>query len=143
MATTARPRPTGPPGYSETLPRAEESAQTARSLARAAVATWGIDRLTTVAELVMSELVTNAVVHAWGPSLRVMVDRLADDTVYLAVVDRAPRRTPELRTAGPNDVTGRGLLLVDDIAARWGHDLLGPHMRPWGKRVWAELRAAP
>ncbi|MGI5436673.1 ATP-binding protein [Streptomyces shenzhenensis] len=143
MATAARSRPTGPPGYSKTLPRAEETVQTARSLARAAVATWGMDHLATAAELVMSELVTNAVLHAWGPSLRVFVERPADDRVCLTVVDRAPQRTPKLRTPGPDDATGRGLLLVDDAADRWGYDMLGPRLRPWGKRVWAELEAAP
>ncbi|WP_259471562.1 ATP-binding protein [Streptomyces shenzhenensis] len=143
MATATRSRPTGPPGYSKALPRAEETVQTARSLARAAVATWGMDHLATAAELVMSELVTNAVLHAWGPSLRVFVERPADDRVCLTVVDRAPQRTPKLRTPGPDDATGRGLLLVDDAADRWGYDMLGPRLRPWGKRVWAELKAAP
>lgn len=142
MTTAARSRPTGPPGYTETLPRAEETVQTARSLARAAVATWGMDGLARAAELVMSELVTNAVLHAWGPSVRVIVERPASDRVRLAVVDRAPQRTPELRTPGPDDATGRGLLLVDEAADKWGYDVLGPHLRPWGKRVWAELKVA-
>lgn len=91
----------------------------------------------------MSELVTNAVLHASGPSLRIIVERPADDRVRLAVVDREPNRTPQLRAPGPDDATGRGLLLVDNAADRWGYEVLGPHVRPWGKRVWAEWATAP
>ncbi|HSA53418.1 MAG TPA: ATP-binding protein [Yinghuangia sp.] len=139
MATTQQPRPTEHPGYAETLPRRAATVQTARSLVRAAVTAWGMGHLAAAAELVMSELVTNAVLHASGPLLRVIVERPADDRVLIAVVDRAPDRMPQLRTPDLDDATGRGLLLVNDAAYQWGCDVLGPPLRPWGKRVWAEF----
>ncbi|MEU6655967.1 ATP-binding protein [Streptomyces sp. NPDC046900] len=95
------------------------------------------------AALVMSELVANAVRHARGPKIRMTVNRPADDRVYVAVVDREPRRLPELRTPAADALQGRGLLLVDAVAARWGYDFMGTGVHPWGKRVWAELRVTP
>ncbi|MEU9396924.1 ATP-binding protein [Streptomyces sp. NPDC048324] len=132
------------PGYSETHPRTEGTAPIARSLARTACARWGLsDEVTEAAALVMAELFSNATRHACGPSVRLIVDRPADDRVYLAVVDRAPYRTPELGEPDEGDVSGRGLVLVDALCDRWGYDRLGPHRSPWGKRCWAELRAIP
>ncbi|MEW1830365.1 ATP-binding protein [Streptomyces sp. NPDC088196] len=82
----------------------------------------------------------DAVRHAWGPSVRVVVDRPADDRVYVAVIDRSPHQLPEPRTPEPDEQSGRGLLLIETLSDRWGYDILGPASRPWGKRCWAELR---
>jgi anti-sigma regulatory factor (Ser/Thr protein kinase) len=87
----------------------------------------------------MSELVTNAVCHARGHSLRVIVDRPVDDRLYLAVVDRASSRVPMLRAPDRDDTEGRGLVLIDVLSDCWGYDLLGPARRPNCKRCWAEL----
>ena len=57
----------------------------------------------------------------------------------VGVVDREPARRPILSQAA-DDESGRGLLLVDAVADRWGYDLHGSGRRPWGKEVWAELR---
>ncbi|NMI63180.1 ATP-binding protein [Streptomyces sp. RLA2-12] len=141
--TAAQPRSTGHPGYTLTLPRIPETAPEARSLARMALATWGLDADAETAELIMAELVANAVRHAHGPSLLIVVDRPANDRVYLAVCDRAPRRLPQLRTPDPDAVSGRGLVLVDELAARWGYDFMGPSTQPRSKRVWAELAVTP
>jgi hypothetical protein len=52
---------------------------------------------------------------------------------------RAPRRPPQLRTPRPDDVSGRGLLLLDEFVDRWAHDTVGgPAARPRTKGVWAE-----
>ncbi|MDX2841020.1 ATP-binding protein [Streptomyces ipomoeae] len=142
--TSARPRAKGHPGYSQTYPRTKETAPIARSLARTACTAWGLsDEVTEAAALVMAELLSNAVLHASGPAVRLIVDRPADDRVHLAVVDRAPHRTPELGEPGSGDTSGRGLVLVEALSVRWGYDRLGPHLSPWGKRCWAELRATP
>lgn len=138
--TAARPRRTGHPGYNLTKPREPQTAEDARRLARVALAAWGLDTEAATAELVLSELVANAIRHAWGPSVRIAVDRPVTDRVRLAVVDRAPRRLPVLRAPGPDDTSGRGLLLIDECADRWGYDLLGSGITPWGKRVWADLK---
>ncbi|WP_030421179.1 MULTISPECIES: ATP-binding protein [unclassified Streptomyces] len=129
-----RTRPTGYPGYSETLPRRPESAAAARRPVRVALAVWGLDTLAEDGSLIVSELVANAVEHARRESLRVTVERPGAGRVRLGVVDfsrvRPLRGEPE-----PGNERGRGLVLVDLLAEEWGTELF-----PWGKRVWAELR---
>ncbi|MFI2241185.1 ATP-binding protein [Streptomyces chrestomyceticus] len=138
--TAAQPRRTGHPGYTLIKPRDPEAAADARRLVRVALAVWGLDAETDAAALLLTELVTNALRHATrGRSIRIIVSRPSDTQVRLAVVDRDPRRVPAMRAAGPADADGRGLLLVGQLADRWGYDLMGPALRPWGKQVWAEL----
>ncbi|MDC0773903.1 ATP-binding protein, partial [Streptomyces sp. HD] len=81
----ARPRTTGHPGYRLTADRVPETAKAARRLARVALAVWGLDDHTDTAELVMSELASNAVRHAHGPKIALIVNRPAAHRVYLAV----------------------------------------------------------
>lgn len=140
--TAPQPRMKGHPGYRLTADRIQETAKEARLLARVAMAAWGLEDDAETAALVMSELVANAVRHARGPRIVLSVNRPAVDLVYLAVTDRSPDRQPQLRTPDEEAVHGRGLLLVDDLATRWGFDLL--RSRRSGelsaKRVWAELK---
>ncbi|WP_282700879.1 ATP-binding protein [Streptomyces sp. CC219B] len=139
--TAGRARATGYQGYSETLPRTEETVSVARGLVLKACAAWEIGNETAeAAALVLSDLVTNAVNHARGDSLRVIAECPPGDRLYLAVVDMDPSRVPMLRTPGDDDTDGRGLVLVDVLAHRWGCDLLGPARRPNRKRCWAELK---
>jgi anti-sigma regulatory factor (Ser/Thr protein kinase) len=90
------------------------------------------------AQLVVSELVTNAVLHApESPTISVGL-RLTEDLVRVLVtdggLDEAQRRAqPDPWTAE----TGRGVWLVDAFADRWGTDSHGRD----GKTVWCELRA--
>ncbi|MFD4787377.1 ATP-binding protein [Streptomyces sp. NPDC058459] len=128
-----RPRRTGHPGYTETLPRQPESAALARRLARTALTTWDLSHLTDDAALVISELVANAVQHAQRDSIRVTVERAASDTVRVSVTDFSGT-LPEPRTPTANDENGRGLTLIAALATNWGTD-----ERRWGKVVWAEL----
>ncbi|MBV7651625.1 ATP-binding protein [Streptomyces albidoflavus] len=130
---TMRVRPTGPPGYSETLPREPESAAPARRLVRMSCCVWGLEALAAAGAVIITELVANSVRHARRESIRVTVERPAEHRVRLGVVDFS-KEPPVYRAAGPGDETGRGLVLVDALAAEWGTELL-----PWGKRVWAEL----
>ncbi|GAA3312360.1 ATP-binding protein [Streptomyces cinereospinus] len=138
--TTTTPRAAGYPGYSETMTRTPETTLKARRLARVAMCAWNMGEAGEGAALLMTELFTNAVRHARGESVRVIIDRPEEDRVYVAVVDRDPRRLPEPREAGPDDLGGRGLALVEEMADRWGYDLMGSGRRPWGKRVWAEMK---
>ncbi|QHF96210.1 MULTISPECIES: ATP-binding protein [Streptomyces] len=133
MTVTATFRPTGHPGYSETLPRKPESAAVARRLVRAACAAWGLERMGEDGAVIVSELVTNAVQHARGESVRVMVQHAGRGTVRVAVADLS-RARPVEREAGHGDEDGRGLLMVMGLAADWGTD-----ERRWGKIVWADL----
>jgi serine phosphatase RsbU (regulator of sigma subunit) len=89
--------------------------------------------LTDDAELVASELATNAILHGDG-IVRVAVDEV-DKGVRLEVEDRT-RVSPLLALATPDAMTGRGLRLVSSIARRWGVE-----PADGGKVVWAELEA--
>lgn len=134
------PRVSGYPGYSQTMNRTPETIAKARGLARIALRVWQMDDAGDSAVLLLTELFANAVRHARGTSVRVIIDRPEQDRIHLAVVDLAPHRLPEMREAGPYDDNGRGLILVEDLSDRWGYELMGREQRPWGKRVWAEMK---
>ncbi|MEU3889883.1 SpoIIE family protein phosphatase [Streptomyces sp. NPDC029041] len=104
----------------------------ARSSAVRQLSSWGLGDLDFVAELVVSELVTNAIRHG-RPPIRL---RLIRDQSLLCEVSDAGGATPHLRRARASDEGGRGLLLVAQLAERWGTR----HARQ-GKTVWAELGA--
>ncbi|MFE2351913.1 SpoIIE family protein phosphatase [Kitasatospora cineracea] len=102
----------------------------ARRFTRATLETWGLSGLTDYAELVVSELVTNALLHADAPRrLRIFRDR----TLTLEVSD-AGGQPPRLRSSAEEDEGGRGIHLISELAHRWGS-------RPTrhGKVVWAEI----
>ena len=82
--------------------------------------------------LLVSELVTNAVVHAGSPA----VVRLDSDVrrIKVAVADRDAERAPSVVEPDAQSASGRGVLLVDRLAARWGVE-----PRSEGKVVWFEL----
>jgi anti-sigma regulatory factor (Ser/Thr protein kinase) len=82
--------------------------------------------------LLVSELVTNAVVHAGSPA----VVRLDADVerIKVAVADRDPEKAPKMAEPEPLSPSGRGVLLVDRLASRWGVE---PQRS--GKVVWFEL----
>ncbi|MBV8965339.1 MAG: MEDS domain-containing protein [Mycobacteriaceae bacterium] len=94
---------------------------------------WGLSQMTDDAALIVTELAANAVVHAKS-AFRVVISRTPSG-VRLAVDDAAHAR-PQLRHAGPHDITGRGVALVATIAHQWGSDVF-----PGGKTVWADVRA--
>ena len=81
--------------------------------------------------LVVSELVTNAVLHA-GSAAQVEV-RIGNEIVRIEVHDSATE-LPTLRQPDPYHVTGRGLMLVDALSDRWG-----AVPTPVGKIVWFEI----
>ncbi|MBV9366256.1 MAG: MEDS domain-containing protein [Solirubrobacterales bacterium] len=82
-------------------------------------------------QLVVSELATNAVIHA-GSAFSVSV-RCADDAIRIAVQDWSST-WPQLRGGSPAARSGRGLHLVGAVAREWGVE-----PAPDGKTVWAEL----
>lgn len=142
MTMTTRPRATGHPGYSEKHPCERQTAELARKLVHTACAAWELEPLAEPAALIVTELVANAARHTRSRHVHIVIDRPSQNFVRVAVVDRSAE-APELRSADPDAENGRGLLLVDAYADRWGYDLLGcsAARAPWGKRVWAELRA--
>ena len=94
---------------------------------------WGLHGEVADAELLVSELVTNAVLHARSGA-SVSVDR-SGSIFRIAVCDDSAA-VPRVRDYGPDAVTGRGMLLVDRIADRWGVE---EHTD--GKCVWFEVEA--
>ncbi|MEU9110284.1 SpoIIE family protein phosphatase [Streptomyces sp. NPDC048483] len=114
-------------------PKAQTAGQ-ARRLARRALARWGLDELTDQVELLVSEVVTNAVRYAERP---ITLRLLRTDVLRCEVGDDVPQ-LPRLRQARPSDEGGRGLYLVNRMARRWGATRLS-----MGKVVWFELSMPP
>ena len=88
------------------------------------------------AELVASELVSNAVIHGGGPELKLTVHR-GKTAVRIEVTNSGSDRVPRASRPDDNREGGRGLLLVEQYSTRWGHD--GVHDRYM--TIWAELDA--
>jgi len=113
------------------LPSDPGSAAAARRFVSAVLESWG-DDVAATAELLVSELVTNAVLHTVGQiELRV---QQADGRVRISVADESGERPAELGDGALEATSGRGLMLVDALAAAWGVE---PH--GVGKRVWFDL----
>ena len=90
------------------------------------------------AELITSELVTNSVKYGRARLVRVTVG-VADGTVTITVSDTSPYvPLPAVALPDAEDENGRGLVLVDALAARWGHRRAGSGPDA-GTAVWAEL----
>ncbi|MFF1379592.1 SpoIIE family protein phosphatase [Streptomyces sp. NPDC058308] len=102
----------------------------ARRLARSALVRWGLEELTDSVELLVSEVVTNAVRYASRP---ITLRLLRTDVLRCEVGDDVPQ-LPRLRNARATDEGGRGLYLVNKMARRWGATRLST-----GKVVWFEL----
>ncbi|WP_333768379.1 ATP-binding protein [Streptomyces sp. IBSBF 2435] len=135
--TTTIAASTGHPAYSQVLPCAAQSAGEARRLVLAACGAWGLDELAESGTLLVSELVGNAVRHTRCQLVRVEVARVGRDRVRISVTDRSAA-LPVRRDPGDGATCGRGLLILDALADRWGTDPLA-----YGKRVWAELVRQP
>ncbi|MGW2257845.1 ATP-binding protein [Streptomyces sp. NPDC001780] len=129
----ALPSPLGHPAYSQTMPCAPESARRARLLVTAACAAWGLPGLADAAALVVSELIANSVQHSGGRLVRVLVSLPEPERVRVAVMDTS-RTPPAPRAADADAEGGRGLVVIEALADRWGTELLRR-----GKRVYAEL----
>jgi anti-sigma regulatory factor (Ser/Thr protein kinase) len=86
-----------------------------------------------VAQLLTTELVTNALKHGRG-DITLAVSRVAGD-LRIDVTDDGPG-TPEIGGGGPDELGGRGLMVVEALAAVWG---VAPGSGPHGKTVWFSL----
>lgn len=142
LSTPVRAASVGHPAYSQSLPCEPAAAATGRKLVRDVLGIWGLDVLSDHAALIVGELIANAARHTSCRQIRLIVGRPGVTHVRIGVVDREPSRVPALSPAGAHDESGRGLLLIDAVADRWGHDVRGSGRRPWGKEVWAEIRIA-
>ncbi|WP_149829314.1 ATP-binding protein [Streptomyces tailanensis] len=139
LSTPVQAASIGPPAYSQNLPCEASTAEIGRKLVRDVLAIWNLDHLADSAALIVTELIANATRHTPCREIRLIVGRPSATRVRVGVVDREPSRRPTLSQADDNDESGRGLLLIDAVADRWGYDLHGSGMRPLAKEVWAEL----
>ncbi|MFC4051264.1 SpoIIE family protein phosphatase [Actinomadura syzygii] len=112
-----------------TLPADPAAVRRARGLVRSRLEEWGLEELDYTTELLASELITNALRYAPGPiELRLLLER----TLVCEVLDRSAA-LPRLRRAEDDDENGRGLLVVSQLAHRWG-----TRRTAAGKVVWCE-----
>ncbi|MFI6012365.1 SpoIIE family protein phosphatase [Streptomyces sp. NPDC051243] len=103
----------------------------ARAVVREQLHDWGLPRLAHTAELLVSELVTNAVRHSHGRPVEL---RLVRGDTLLCEVDDDDHDLPTLLNAGSLDESGRGLRVVSTLAREWGTSRTSA-----GKTVWFEL----
>ncbi len=115
------------------LPSHPSSAGEARRMVRRVLSEAGRDDLLEPAQLLVSEVVTNALVHSGTP---IDVSMAADDHGVLVEVGDGSRHVPRPRHYAPTASTGRGLALLDQTADAWG---VVPGVR--GKTVWFQLSA--
>ena len=105
----------------------------ARRWARSILTAWDADDLEWELSQLLTEVVTNAVLHA-GTTLRVVLEQdAASGRLRCEVSDGSPVR-PRLRRHSAEATTGRGLQLLETVATRWGVQPLSG-----GKTVWFEL----
>ncbi|MFE9559613.1 SpoIIE family protein phosphatase [Streptomyces sp. NPDC006487] len=106
----------------------------ARRSATDQLTAWGLDEAAFVTELVVSELVTNAIRYGEAP---VQLRLIHEGTTLICEVSDASGTAPHMRRARIFDEGGRGLLLVAQLTQRWGtrHTL-------FGKTIWAEQSLA-
>ncbi len=113
------------------LPAATTAPRDARRFTADTLHAWGVDGTVEEAELIVSELVTNAFRHAESVSRLAL--SLNSDCLRIEVVDYGPGGAVRRRTR-PDDIGGRGLLLVEIMADRWGAQHDG-----YEHVVWCEL----
>ncbi len=116
------------------LPAEPAAVGQARDLAGAQLAAWGLRDAVFTTELVVSELVTNAIRHGEAP----IQLRLIREKALICEVSDGSSTAPHLRRARTMDEGGRGLFIVAQLTERWG-----TRHGPQGKTIWSELSLAP
>jgi len=114
------------------LPPEPASAGAARRFVAAALEHYDVD--IDVIALLVSELVSNVVLHAHTPFEVTL--RVRDEHIRVSVADESPL-IPAMKQYAADSVTGRGLTMIDSAAARWGIDETAG-----GKAVWFEMPCA-
>ncbi|MER6996972.1 ATP-binding protein [Streptomyces sp. NPDC000410] len=126
--------------FTQRLSATRRGARLARHLAAHQLDVWGFPYggdFSDAAALLVSELATNAITHARVPGRDFQLRlALTATTLRIEVSDARADRTPTSgpTTPAPDSETGRGLILVEALATRWG-----TADRLVGKTVWAEL----
>ena len=153
VTTSSCPPPAQPSATCQLGPR-PGSVKTGRDFTRATLLDWDQPALTDLAELVVSELVTNALRHGVPSARRLTSEHgltsehrlTSEHCIRLRLLAQAPfvmcmvtdpgHDIPVLREPDPTCESGRGLNVVESCSVRWGWHLLDEG----GKVVWALLR---
>ncbi|GGP36297.1 ATP-binding protein [Streptomyces abikoensis] len=134
LGAARRTRPGPPPSSAVSLPASPRSVAAARRFSRGLLAEWGLDELADDAVLLLSELVTNAIVHVPGGAGEVRLALSRTPAQLVVQVTDGGGRLPLCAEAGPDSENGRGMWLVEQLAAEWGH-----HTSGGGKTIWFTL----
>lgn len=119
-----------------TLPPVPQSPAAARRFVVTLLTLWGPADLVELTELVVSELVSNAVRHAGSDGDLELELTAGEGRVFVSVADGSPTH-PQVLPLDLQRIGGRGMRLVDQVASAWGvEDFI------FGKRVWVELATA-
>ncbi|MEV7779868.1 ATP-binding protein [Kitasatospora sp. NPDC088351] len=119
------------------LPYRAESVSAARRPVRVQLAVWALDHLVEDAQVIVSELATNAAKTGCQLRMRVEIERLDEKAVQIRVTDGC-RVLPVMVEADSGALGGRGIALVHHLTdGHWGADQL-----PDGKTVHAKLGVA-
>jgi anti-sigma regulatory factor (Ser/Thr protein kinase) len=105
-----------------------------RALVTDQLAQWALDDLAFSTELIVTELVTNAIRYAGGP---IQVQLVRDRASLICEVSDPSSSQPRLRRAKSTDEGGRGMFLVAQLTSRWGS-----RYGPEGKTIWTEQQFA-
>jgi amino acid transporter/anti-sigma regulatory factor (Ser/Thr protein kinase) len=116
------------------LPPDPAAVATIRTAVSKQLRDWGLDELTFTSELIVSELVTNAIRYVGGP---IQVRLIRDRTLICEVSDTG-HTTPNLRHAASDDEGGRGLFIIAQMTHHWG-----TRYTPTGKTIWTEQDLPP
>ncbi|MBH5334749.1 ATP-binding protein [Streptomyces pactum] len=128
------------PLYRLSAPNHPSSPRVCRETVAAVLQATGATALVDTARLLVSEAVTNVHRHA-EHTRAIHIDVLVQDgAAVIAVKDNDPDGVPLRRPVNPHGEGGRGLLLVEELAYRWGVTWLGGEETD-RKQVWFELRA--
>ncbi|MEU6197427.1 SpoIIE family protein phosphatase [Streptomyces sp. NPDC047061] len=112
------------------VPADPEHVARARTLTTGQLDAWKLDELSFTTELVVSELVTNAIRYGGSP---IQLRLIRDTTMLICEVSDGSSTAPHLRRARVFDEGGRGLLLVAQLTRRWG-----TRQTSAGKTIWCE-----
>ncbi|WP_327321962.1 ATP-binding protein [Streptomyces sp. NBC_01210] len=117
------------------LPPEPSSVREARRIVRTQLAQWALHEQIDDTELLVSELVTNALCHAWGP-VRLTFCRPSRHPGIRCEIEDANPSGPTRRQAREHEEEGRGLYMLTLLSRSWGSDRTSA-----GKVVWFELHA--
>ncbi|MFI1074094.1 ATP-binding protein [Streptomyces puniciscabiei] len=126
------------PNFTAQLSSTPRGARLARLLATEQLRAWGVPL--DPAELIVAELAANAAIHGRvaGRDFRLTL-YVVGDTLRIEVTDTRGDRLPQPTHPDPDADSGRGLLLVEALADKWG---VAPGLPP-RKTVWAEIHLPP